>query len=380
MCREKVQILKNKNISILLEIIRKSQGISRVKLAQMTNQTPASITKITKKLLEYGFIMEEGIANSTGGRPAKIIRLNESMGNVISVYLAPNYVEVVLYSLNLEKLYEEKIELWIKTTDKLLENIVKLIQRAKKISKLEILGIGVAVNGIVDSKNGISLYSPHYRWINIELKSYLQDNFKTEVYIENDVRCMAIAEKNYGVSKNSENFIFINIGNGVGSALYLNDKIYSGANFGAGEIGHIPVEGSNLRCKCGRVGCLENVVSNEAIEEKYFSFFQEAITAKEIYEKSVNSEFKGNNLVNEVALYLVKSFIPLVNTLNPAYIILNGEINFGGDRIYKLIKNELAKRTFGRLNDILEIHGTQIGKYGVHMGCANLVFSSLFKH
>lgn len=380
MCREKIQILKNKNISILLEIIRKSQGISRVKLAQMTNQTPASITKITKKLLDYGFIIEEGLANSTGGRPAKIIRLNENMGNVISVYLAPNYIEVVLYSLNLEKLYEERLDLWMKTTDKVFDNVIKLIQRAQKTSKLEVLGIGVAVNGLVDSINGISLYSPHYRWINKELKNHLQDIFKVQVYIENDVRCMAIGEKNYGVTKNSENFVFINIGNGVGSALYLNNSIYSGANFGAGEIGHIPVEGSNSRCKCGRLGCLENVVSNEALEERFHELFEESLSANKIYESYASRNFKGSPLVEEVILYLVKSFVPIVNTLNPAYIILNGDINFGGEKVYKTIKSELSKRTFGRLNDILEIRGTQIGKYGVHMGCANLVFSSLFTH
>ena len=379
MKKEKKDLLKNKNILSILEIIRKSEGISRIELAKNTSQTPASITKITKKLLDSEFILDVGLLSSTGGRPAKILKLNDKIGNVISLYFAPNYIEIVLYSVDMVKLYEERTEIWIKTKDNILNNAIKLIQRGIKASKLEILGIGIAVNGLVDSKNGISLYSPHYKWLNVELKNFIEKTLGLPTYIENDVRCMALGEKNYGIAKEVDNFIFINIGNGVGSALYLNNEIYHGANFGAGELGHIPIENSEVRCKCGKRGCLENFISDEILEEKYFELTQNSLKAREIYNKFMKEDEIINNLVNETISHLVKGFIPLINLLNPSYIIINGHINHGGEPIYKSIKNLLSKKTFGRLNDILEIHGTSLGESAVHKGCANLILSNLFK-
>lgn len=379
MKKEKKDLLKNKTILTILELIRKTGEISRIELAKNTSQTPANITKITKKLIDSDFIVEVGLSDSTGGRPAKLLKLNEKIGNVITIYLAPDYIELILYSLNMEIIYKEKIDIWINTKDKILDTILKLIKRGIKTSQLEILGIGVAVNGLVDSTKGISLYSPHYKWFNVELKNFIENSVGIHTYIENDVRCMALGEKNYGIAKKVENFIFINIGNGVGSALYLNNELYSGTNFGAGEIGHIPVENYGRRCKCGKIGCLENYISNEVLEEKYFESTEISIKAKEIYGNFMKADEHINKLINETISYLVKGFTPLINLLNPSYIILNGDINYGKEQIYKQIKNELTKKTFGSLNDVLEIHNTSLGETAVHLGCATLILSKLFK-
>lgn len=372
------KLLKNQNVAKVLETIKKSKGISRADLAKITNLTPAGISKIIQKLINISLIVELGEAESTGGRPAKILKLNKMAGNIISLYLAPDYIEIILYDLEIQKLYQEKLKIWIRTKEKILENTIKLIEKVKKISTSEILGVGIAVNGLVDSKTGFSLYSPHYKWQNINLVSTFNAAVNLNCYVENDVRAMAMGEKSYGIAQNIDNFIVINIENGVGSALYLNNSIFSGTHNGAGEFGHIPIEGNTLRCNCGKKGCLETLVTNDILEEKYFNLSGKNLQAFEIYERYKNSDEFSKILVEEIAVTLAKGLVPLVNILNPHSIILNGEINRGGEILYKFIKKELKKRTFGNLNELLEIRCTFHENESVHKGCANLVLTNFF--
>lgn len=373
------KLLKNQNVIKILETIRKTKSISRADLAKITNLTPAGISKIIQKLMDINIIVELGEAESTGGRPAKIIKLNESIGNIISIYLAPDYIEVILYDLEIKKLFQEKIKIWIRTKETLLENAIKLIEKAKNASKSQILGVGIAVNGLVDSKTGFSLYSPHYKWFNVDLVSIISNAVKLNCYIENDVRAMAIGERSYGIAQDIDNFIFINIENGVGSALFLNNNIFSGTHNGAGEFGHIPIEGNTLRCNCGKRGCLETLVTNDVLEEKYFNLSGNKLQASEIYENYNTNDEISKVLVEEIAISLAKGLVPLVNILNPHSIILNGEINRGGEILHKFIKKELKKRTFGHLNELLEIQNSFHESYSVHKGCADLVLSNFFK-
>lgn len=376
---EKFKLSKNKNTLSILDIIREHSKISRVSLAKLTNQTPASITKITQKLILEGYIIEEGCLDSTGGRPAKLLGLSPSIGNIISLYFAPDYLEVVLYSINMKILYREKSQIWINTREKISEIALKLIERGKKASNGKILGIGIAVNGLVDSKNGISIYSPHYKWTNFDIKTYFEKALGCKIYIENDVRIMAIGEKNYGFGKNIENFILINIGNGVGSALYLNDSIYTGSHFGAGEFGHIPVDDCHIRCKCGKVGCLETLISNTALEEDYLNKNLVSLGASEIYKKYANDEKDVVDLVEGLGKNLVKGLIPLVNIINPSSIIINGDISKAGKKFLTFLQEELNKKSFGNNNKLKLFYTTNEDSI-VHMGCAELVLSNLFKN
>lgn len=373
------KLLKNKNVLEILELIKNTGGISRADLAKEINLTPASITKITKKLMDNSLVCEIGLGESSGGRPPRILELNKEAGNLISLYLAPNYIEVTLYDLHLNKIYEEKKEIWIRTKSKVLSLIKTLLTNAINQTNKEILGVGIAANGIVDAKKGISIYSPHYNWSNVDLKSFVEEEFSLRAYVENDVRAMAIGENNYGMGKGVENFIVINIENGVGSALYLNGKIYRGSFNGAGEFGHIPIEGNELRCSCGKKGCLETLVTNEQIELVFEENFGEKIKAKEIYERYKNDVREGRKIVEDISKTLAKGLVPLINILDPQRIILVGDINNGGEKIYKLIKKELNKRTFSNLGENLEILENSFGHQSANMGAISLVMENLFK-
>ncbi len=373
------KILKNKNALKLLELIKNNSEISRADLAKKTELTPASITKIVQKLINEEIVVELGLGDSTGGRPPKILKLNSKAGNFISIYLASDYIELVLYDLGVKRIYEDKHDIWIRTKNKIIDDIVAMIERAIETSRVKVLGIGIAVNGLVDTKSGISVYSPHYKWNNVNLVKILEEKFNIKVYVENDVRAMAMGEKSYGIAKKSENFVVINIENGVGSALYLNNQIYRGTHFGAGEFGHIPIEDNEQRCSCGKKGCLETLVNNQNLEDKYFNLTEKNLKAWEIYEEYNKGNKIAVQLVENIAVVLAKGLVPLVNILNPDLIIIVGDINRAQDKLYKIIIKELKNRTFGNLSDSLNIVSSSFGKESANKGAVSYLMENILK-
>ena len=373
------KILKNKNALKLLELIKNNSEISRADLAKKTELTPASITKIVQKLINEEIVVELGLGDSTGGRPPKILKLNSKAGNFISIYLASDYIELVLYDLGVKRIYEDKHDIWIRTKNKIIDDIVAMIERAIETSRVKVLGIGIAVNGLVDTKSGISVYSPHYKWNNVNLVKILEEKFNIKVYVENDVRAMAMGEKSYGIAKKSENFVVINIENGVGSALYLNNQIYRGTHFGAGEFGHIPIEDNEQRCSCGKKDCLETLVNNQNLEDKYFNLTEKNLKAWEIYEEYNKGNKIAVQLVENIAVVLAKGLVPLVNILNPDLIIIVGDINRAQDKLYKIIIKELKNRTFGNLSDSLNIVSSSFGKESANKGAVSFLMENILK-
>ena len=372
----KNKALKNKNAVEILKLIKQNNKISRADLAKILNLTPASITKIVQKLIAEKFILEVGLNDSTGGRPPKILKLNNKLGNVISIYLSSDHIDLVLYDLDLNKIHSERHEILIRTQSIIIKTLKSMIENVIKNSKGKTLGIGIAVTGIVNAEKGISVYSPHYKWKDVNLKEILEEEFKINVFVENDVRSMALSEKNFGKAKKSKSFIVINIDNGVGSALYLNNQLYKGSSNGSGEFGHIPIEGNDKRCSCGKKGCLETLINDSALEEAYFEMTGDTKSSIEIY-KDFHENPISNKLVKDVCVALAKGLVPIVNILNPDFIILEGNINIIKKDVYKLIIKELEKRTFGNLSENLVIESSTFAKESANKGIGSLTVEKI---
>ena len=138
-------------------------------------------------------------------------------------------------------------ELAIKTPDNLLEferNLLKLTDFLSVGEK--VTGIGVGMAGLIDSKQGIVRHSPNIKFIkNFPLaKLFLMNGFR-KVQIENDARCFAQAIHKAGEGKNCQNIVCITLGTGIGGGFICDDALYRGANFGAGEVGHMIYDGVN---------------------------------------------------------------------------------------------------------------------------------------
>lgn len=324
----------------IMKVIINCDGITKKDLAKELDFTTAGITKIVNELIELKLIKEKTYAESTGGRKPIILGLNEKkIGEILGVNLAPKSIELSISDINGKNFksniinIDEKMNIFV-----ILEkNIEKLLKENPKIKI-----ISFVLNGLVDSQNGISIFSPHYNWKNLNLKKYYEEKFNIPVVVENDVRAMALAEKIFGNCKKNKDFVVLNISEGIGCSLYINDILYYGSGFISGEIGHIVIDkNSNQRCSCGRYGCFESEISTLSLINKLKIIFPNEghINMAWIIENIKSKNLEVLKVIDEVIKKMTIGIDMIISIINPEKIMIVGELFKEKIMLKKLIKN-----------------------------------------
>ncbi|MDI6861071.1 MAG: ROK family protein [Caldisericia bacterium] len=227
--------------------------------------------------------------------------------------------------------------------DRILNDIKKVF--LSLIEGFEIKSIGVGCAGFIDYKSGFVKKSPNINFlVDYPLKEVLERTLNYPVFIDNDVKMGAIGEMFFGEGKDSEFFIFITLGTGIGGALVYKNKILRGMNNLAGEIGHITLDKEGVLCGCGKKGCFEKLSSGGAIRDYVIYGLKMGRESKILERVNFNIEkidtplimdlaFEGDSLcveaVKNATFYigLVTSY--LINILNPEKIIFGGGLTYG---------------------------------------------------
>lgn len=392
-------LMKQLNISSILEIIRVKGAISRAEIAEISGLTPASVSKITKKLIQTGIIEESGFGESSGGRPPVLLSLNPEAGYIVGVNLGTDYLEVILSDLEAKSLDYSSHRINKISKDQVLNSLLEQIENIinkNNIDKKDIIGIGMAVHGLVNKKTGYSIYAPHYSWENVPLKDLVENKFNIPTFIDNDVRAMALGEKWFGRAADINNFITVNISNGIGSGIIINEKLYYGADYTAGEFGHILVDNDGPRCSCGNYGCLESLASNKAIVKKAEKLIKqgaktkivnlidgdlEKLNTKIVCEAANKNDEPAQQILKEIGRYLGIGISTLINILNPEMIVIVGEIIRAKEYVFEAINETIDSRALGNSADRIQLVATTLNEKAALVGGVTLVLKELFnKH
>ena len=370
--------ISNLNHLAILELIKKEKEISRADISKKVNLTPASITKITKKLIEQNILKESKMGTTSGGRPPVLLTLNNKAGYVIGINLAPGYLEGAIGTLNGELKNIKKIDLTKQVQkEEVLLNITNMIDYfIKKNQDIPLCGIGLAFHGLVDSKNGISIYAPYYGWDDFNIKKLLQMKYKTNIKVDNDVNAMAIGQKNYLTTKKNQNFILINLSAGIGASIVIDNMILNGSRSVAGEVGHIVVsENSTRRCRCGKLGCLETYISHGAMLDKAM---EKNLKFKNINKMLSNKSSEVQKIVDSSAKYLGKMLGDLVNIINPEYIYLVGELVEKREDFIEKVEDEIKKSALEYSRKNLKVEKIALGSKIALLGAVTMIVDELF--
>lgn len=353
----------------VLEVIKRKKEISRIELAKELNVSPASIGKSVKELLEDKSIIESGYDISSGGRKPLLLKINDkNFGEILGIYFAPKCIYVSVGNIDgkieLTRVcnIEEKGEDIFVKGEKIVENILNKNKDIKIIS--------VVLNGLVDTDRGILIFSPHYNVRNFNIKDRFIKKFNKKVVLENDVRSMALTEKVFGNCKNNHNFVVLNIEDGVGGSIFLNDALYHGYGSISGELGHMTVKRESLeRCLCGKKGCLETEVSNRAIikkiitqikiNNKYTSLkkileVNRSLSIDDVIKAYKEKDMLSLNILGEAIYYIAYAIDMIISVINPEKIILFGDI-FKSKEILENLLKEIRKITLDEQNYQIEV-------------------------
>ena len=186
--------------------------------------------------------------------------------------------------------------------------------------------IGISTAGQVNSKEGSIRYAneniPGYTGMRV--KSILEEAFHVPVAVENDVNAAAIGEAAYGAGKEFEDFLCLTYGTGVGGAIVINKKIYTGAEFSAGEFGGILIHPEARKEGDYFSGCYERYASTTALVERARSYDSSLTNGRKIFERLDEAPIK--EIVDEWIREIMYGLISLIHIFNPSCIVLGGGV------------------------------------------------------
>lgn len=229
-----------------------------------------------------------------------------------------------------------------------LETIIELINKIidnNDVKKEEIESIGIAFPGTVSETTVIK--AENLGIDDFEVVKKLKKHFDVPIHLENDAKCAAIAEKEFGSLKNYEDAIFLIIGTGVGGAVYLNGKLLRPKRYSGFEVGHTVINKDGIKCSCGRRGCFEVYSSMRRLKEKISKEFNlntiDGIKIREFIEENKDNK-KLNEILDEYTQNLEIGIANLINIFEPQAISIGG--SFGHyDMLLKRLQDKINEKT-----------------------------------
>ncbi|TCI64089.1 ROK family transcriptional regulator [Exiguobacterium sp. SH3S1] len=367
--------MRTYNRSLILRLIRLHQPVSRVELAKATNLTKPTISNIVNELKEEGLVNERELGVSSGGRRPIMLELAASDRFVIGIDATQRKLHGVVTNIHGELLDEAWHDERFDTNEEFINAIVTLyIQLTGKTSG-DVIGLGVSVHGMVEAGAGMVLFAPRFHLHDIPLKRELEARLKQHVFVENDVRTLALGELYFGEAIGIDEFFYVYAGYGIGGAYVHGGELIDGEHHIAGEIGHMRIMLDGPICSCGNRGCLEAVAGERAILNE----------ARELYDLTLDGmrDAVGTNpdvkkLYERAGEYVGIATLNMIHLLNPSRILLGGPLFNYAPHVVTNIQERVAQTALtmdARQTDIRVVPWN--ANHGA-LGAAALITNQLF--
>ena len=393
---EPLEKLEQRELNIL-QLIHSGMNNSRLELAKQADLSPSSITAIVKRLIKKGLVVESEPTTTQLGRRPIPVQVRGDAAYLVGVDLGSYFLRIVITDVNGEIVYRSKTqsEMWA-GRERVLERTFLAVHQAIRDSNIPskaIKGIGIAHSGVIDSDAGLVLSYPRpgqmSHWKNVPLRDIFQDEFDLPCLLEDGVRTATIAEKRFGTTRNLNDFIYVDVGMGIGAGIFLNGKLYRGAGGKAGEFGHITVNENGSLCSCGNNGCLETVSSCAAIIQDVRMAIESGIDSKIrelaggdldkisielIAQAAIEDDSLAFRVLQKSASYIGIALANLVNLMNPKVMVFGGALfrevpQLLADPLRRIIK----QRSLERSANEVELKVSTLGAEASALGAARLI-------
>lgn len=253
------------NQQLVLRALHDHSPLSRADLARLTGLTRTSVGDLVGSLLHDGLIEEVGRGRSSGGKSPILLRVAPDGRHLIGLDLGEAQLSGAVVNLRGEILRSIHLPVEGRDGDATVELVLQLVDALRADDRSPLLGIGIGAPGIIDTSTGTVRWSVNLNWAELHLGQLLEARYRTPVVVANDSHAAALAELTFFRRPRPNNLIVIKVGRGVGAGIILNGELFQGDGYGAGEFGHIPMDGAGNPCRCGRTGCLETIASVPAL-------------------------------------------------------------------------------------------------------------------
>lgn len=254
--------------------------------------------------------------------------------------------------------------------DIVIKDLAKFVLELATGKKIQAVGLGIP--GLLDVDRGICLSSCNLGWQNVHISRELSREIGAPVLIDNDARLAALGEWSQGQAQNCRDFIYLTIGTGIGSGIVTNGQLLRGANWSAGEVGHMVLDPQGPACACGNQGCLEALASGTAIAGEgraaaaanptsLLAKNLDAIDAASVFAAAKAGDIAATKVIDTAMAWLGLGVANLVNIFNPSLVIIGGGVSLAGEQLLAPIRAQVDSHAMIVQRDTVTIITSGLG-------------------
>jgi glucokinase-like ROK family protein len=378
----------------VLMLLRDNGPLSRIQIADRLGVSRTTVAAEVGRLHDLGLAQEVGLAESRGGRRSALVDLSpDTVFAGISIGATGFSVGLTDGRLNVTS--KEHVECDIRAGAQSVISAALDVTRSllDKAGGPVPLGAGVAVPGPVDFDRGIPVAPPLMPgWDGYPVRDVVSRELGCTAILDNDVNAMALGEGHAGVAKNTQDFLFVKIGTGIGCGIVVGGEIFRGVDGCAGDIGHIRVADDGPVCACGNVGCLEALAGGAALAREARAAAesdrsqtlarmlgeQGELTAIDVGRAVAEGDAAALVILRDCGRRVGEVLASLVSFFNPGMIVIGGRVAGLGHALLAEIRGVTYRRSLPLATRHLPVVVSELGDDSGPIGAARLVSDAIY--
>lgn len=381
-----VELKKVAHKKQILRILYFRGPLSNSELSKVIKLSTPKINSLLIELIEDGLVEDLGRGDSSGGRRPNIYGLVEDGFYVAGITINTNRTIISVFNSNNKEVngphyFPIKMQADFNIFRQVNEKLEEVLHQIN-IDKKKLLVVGIELPGLINQKQGINkTYFPHIKNLTKELGKI----FQMPLYFSHDSKLRAFAEQHFGLAKNKKNVLMLQADWGLGLGIIINGKLYSGKSGYSGEFGHLPIADNGILCNCGKQGCLETIVSANAIARVAQEGIKNGASSliSDLVSNNLNkidisivieAANKGDqfaiSIFTDVGHWLGKGIVFLIQIFNPELIVLGGRVAEASQFISAPIQQAINTFCNRDISNDTEILFSELGQKAGTIGAA----------
>ncbi|PWH13588.1 MAG: hypothetical protein DDG58_13840 [Ardenticatenia bacterium] len=349
-----ISVQKRRQSSILY-LLRDTRPRTRNEIARATGLSPTTVGRALQDLVRRGILETVDSRDGTVGRPATKVRLNPELGCAVGLDVGASHTRALITDVTgAIRFRTSRKSRAYATNQDFLQDLLHLVRATIEESGADpdrILGVGVAISGVVDSRNGFCFFCPNIPGVrDLAVKQALEAALPYPVFVADQSHTYALAEMRRGAACGAENFLLVTVGIGLGSALCIGGQVYQGGMGLSPELGHVTVSEDGPLCSCGNYGCLEAMASGPAIVRRVRQALREGLysslgalrpdelTVEAIAQAARAGDKLAFSALDRTGQYLGIAIATALNLLGPQLVVIGGGVARCGELLLDSIR------------------------------------------
>ncbi|WP_189240558.1 ROK family transcriptional regulator [Planomonospora parontospora] len=365
----------------VLRLIRTGEAVTRADIGRVTGLSRPAVSLRVTELLDRRLIVEDNEGPSTGGRPPTRLAFNAAGGVVLVASLGASRAQIAVCDLAAGELARADLAVDVEEgPDVVLPLVMRTWEELlgdRPASLIRAVGLGVPATVEFAARRTESARIMA-NWTGVAIPPIIAERFPVPVFLDNDVNVIAIGEHRAVYAGQADDLLFIKVSTRIGSGVIAGGEILRGALGAAGEIGHIPVrDGGGVLCRCGNTDCLDSVASATAILRRLRSRGYEVKTLADVVALVRGGDAETMTVIRDAARMLGEVVASAVNILNPAVVVLGGDVAETFQPLVSGVREVVYRRSTALSTRNLRIERSRLGPGAGIVGCAHMVLDHI---